>query len=241
MKSSNLVWEDLQLDGLKILQSKSGYRFTSDAVILANFVKCKKTDVMVEFCAGSGVISTLVCHKESPKHIYAFEVQKNVAMRAAETVKQNQHEHKITIVNKSNSNWKEVIAPESADILVCNPPYQKAGSGKVSENKEIAISKSELKTTLSQVILNARQVLKHGGTFYICIQPKRLVELFAELEKQGFGVNSLFSSYSSLSSLGSCAFVKAVKGKKQETKVLPPLITHNSQGDYITTVKTLFK
>ena len=34
--------DDLQLDGLKIMQEEGGYGFTSDAVLLANFVKTKK-------------------------------------------------------------------------------------------------------------------------------------------------------------------------------------------------------
>ena len=34
--------EDLQYGGLKIIQSASEYRFTTDAVLLANFVKGAK-------------------------------------------------------------------------------------------------------------------------------------------------------------------------------------------------------
>ena len=52
--------DDLNLDGLKIIQRKDGYNFTSDSVLLANFVKTKKTDICVEIGAGCGVISILV-------------------------------------------------------------------------------------------------------------------------------------------------------------------------------------
>ena len=34
--------DDLMLDGLKIYQYKDGYNFTSDSVLLANFVSTKK-------------------------------------------------------------------------------------------------------------------------------------------------------------------------------------------------------
>ena len=46
--------DDLNLDGLKIIQKVGGYGFTSDSVLLANFVKTKHTDVCVEIGAGSG-------------------------------------------------------------------------------------------------------------------------------------------------------------------------------------------
>ena len=39
--------EDLQCKGLKIIQDDELYSFTSDSVILANFVKTKANDVCV--------------------------------------------------------------------------------------------------------------------------------------------------------------------------------------------------
>lgn len=49
--------EDLQYNGLAIIQSGDEYRFTTDAVLLANFCRDMKGKLCVEFCAGSGVIS----------------------------------------------------------------------------------------------------------------------------------------------------------------------------------------
>ena len=67
--------DDLQLDGLKIIQKEGGYGFTSDSVLLANFVKTKHSDVCVEVGTGSGIISILVNYKEAPAKIFAFEFQ----------------------------------------------------------------------------------------------------------------------------------------------------------------------
>ena len=52
--------EDLQCESLKIIQNKELYTFTSDSVVLANFVKIKKKEVAVEVGSGSGVISILL-------------------------------------------------------------------------------------------------------------------------------------------------------------------------------------
>ena len=54
--------EDLQYGGLKIIQSASEYRFTTDAVLLANFVKGAKGKMVVELGAGCGVIGNTACH-----------------------------------------------------------------------------------------------------------------------------------------------------------------------------------
>ena len=40
--------DDLQYDGLKLIQNKNLYCFSSDAVLLCNFVKTKKSDMLFE-------------------------------------------------------------------------------------------------------------------------------------------------------------------------------------------------
>ena len=67
--------EDLQCRGLKIIQDDRLYTFTSDSVVLANFVKIKKGEKAVEIGAGSGIISILLSAKMPVSKIYAFELQ----------------------------------------------------------------------------------------------------------------------------------------------------------------------
>ena len=52
--------DDLQFNNLQIIQDKTGYLFTSDAVALANYVKPCINAKVVELCSGSGVISMLI-------------------------------------------------------------------------------------------------------------------------------------------------------------------------------------
>ena len=48
--------EELLEGGLKIIQDRSLYRFTSDSVLLSRFAKGKKGDRVADFCAGSGIV-----------------------------------------------------------------------------------------------------------------------------------------------------------------------------------------
>ena len=56
-------FDDLQLDGLKIIQSKDGYKFSTDSVLLANFAKAKASDKYLDLCSGSGVVAILFSWK----------------------------------------------------------------------------------------------------------------------------------------------------------------------------------
>ena len=73
--------EDLECKGLKIIQNKNLYTFTSDSVILANYIKAKKNDELVEIGSGCGVISILLTAKTSFKKITAFEIQKELTFK----------------------------------------------------------------------------------------------------------------------------------------------------------------
>ena len=68
--------EDLQFEGLKIIQDTEGYAFTSDSVLLANYVRFMPKSKVVEFCAGTGVISILLSKKQR-KGIILFFFLKN--------------------------------------------------------------------------------------------------------------------------------------------------------------------
>lgn len=238
--TENFIWEDLGIESLQILQDKNGYRFTSDAVILANFVSAKKTDLVCEFGTGSGIISILVAYKENPKHIYAFDIQQSVIARASQSIAKNNQENKITLACDDLSNASKILQSK-VNIVICNPPYQKNDSGLASKNEEISISKKEIKTDLEKIIESAKKILCDNGKFYLCISPERIAECVYKLKKHKLEPKKMFFSYASVLSSPSCAFFECVKNGKEDLKVLPPLITHNDKGDYVAVIKKLFK
>ena len=87
---------DLQCKGLNIIQYKSGYCFTTDSVLLANFVKIKSKDKACEFCSGSGVISVLASAKNSYKAIDLVELQLRLADMSRRTIELNKLEDRWT-------------------------------------------------------------------------------------------------------------------------------------------------
>ena len=51
------VVEDMGIADLKIVQDTRLYRFTSDSVLLSRFAAVKKSDIVADFCAGSGIVA----------------------------------------------------------------------------------------------------------------------------------------------------------------------------------------
>ncbi|MDD3232522.1 MAG: methyltransferase [Clostridia bacterium] len=143
--------EDLQLDGLKIIQNRSLFRFTSDAVILANFVRATPKNFVIDLCTGSGIIAILTAYKNKLKNVLGIEIQKELADMARRSVKFNKLESAIKIINcdiknikiqadnlkKSNSlfefipesitqkNESTLFLKKTADVIICNPHIKK--------------------------------------------------------------------------------------------------------------------
>ena len=62
MKANETI--DSFLNGkLQIIQSRQGYRFSVDALLLAEFVSVRSEDVVVDLGAGCGIISLFLAVK----------------------------------------------------------------------------------------------------------------------------------------------------------------------------------
>ncbi len=214
-------------DGLFVIQSIKGYHFTSDAVILSKFCNIKHNDTVIEFCAGSGIISILINHKYSPKKIFAFEVQEKVADMAKRSVQYNGYKDKIEVINDKLQNYKKYLKKQSADVIVCNPPYIKMHAGHKPLHSELAISKTEAEVTLEEIIICAGDLLRTKGRFFISMIPGRLTELIFKLKQFKLEPKKIYFAYPTLEHEPSCVFVEAVKDANEGVKILPPLITNN--------------
>ena len=175
--------EDLQFNNLFIIQDTKGYRFTSDAVALANFVKVKSGGKLIDLCSGSGVIGILASAKNKVSKTVLVEIQECLSDMSRRSVEYNKLEN-IEVVNAPLQNISKTVGVGVYDTVVCNPPYKKCGTAKLlNENESIAIARHELTVTLEEIIKEASVLLKFGGEFCIINKEERLVDMMVLLRK----------------------------------------------------------
>ncbi len=233
--------DDLQLGGLKIIQDKTKYCFTSDSAILANFVSAKKSDKVCEIGTGTGVISILLTHKQNPEKIYAFEVQKETAELAKRNVDLNLLNDKIEIINSPIQDFEKYVKRESFDVVVSNPPYRKVSQKSlISLREEEAISKHEVKLNLDELVSCAKNLLKFGGKFFLVYDATRTAELIYKLKQNNLEPKIMFFTSPSPTKNPVLVLIEAVKGGKEQVNVLPTLITNDKDGNYIYTIQNLY-
>lgn len=222
MNQNNLIkdnecLEDLQYKDLYIIQEKTGYRFTSDAIALANFVKLPKSARLVDMCSGSGVIGLLAHYKNNAKETILVEIQESLADMSRRTLEYNSCEN-IEVVNKQLQGVHKIIGGVF-DAVVCNPPYKKVGTaGQINENQSIAIARHEIAVTLEEIVAEAAKLLKFGGDFYTVNKEERLADLIVYLRKYGLEPKEIKILPSS--SGANVFMLKAKKGGKSGLKIL---------------------
>lgn len=234
----NETLEDLCFDGLKIIQNKELYRFTSDAVILANFVSAKPTESLLDLGTGSGVIAILSTSKNKLSHTVAVEIQPQMFDMARRNVTLNGLDDKIKVVN---CDMKNFVCEKEFDVVVCNPPYKKiiGERTKINVNPSKQIARHEVAITLQEICQVASKNLKFGGKFFVCLDADRVAELLFDLKSCGLEPKKMFFTQSSEKSNAKIVFVQAVKGGKEGVQVLPMLITNDLDGSYLETVKKM--
>ena len=87
--------DDLQLDGINLIQKKDAFRFGVDAVLLADFAQVKNKHSVMDLCTGTGIIPFVIAGKRKPKKIYGIEIQGEMVEMANRSVKINSMEDKI--------------------------------------------------------------------------------------------------------------------------------------------------
>lgn len=233
--------DDLQFEGLKIIQDSSKYCFTSDSAILANFVDAKKKDTVCEIGAGTGVISILIAKKRSPKRIVAFEIQKETANLAKRNVEINNLQEKIEIINSPIQEFNKFVEGEKFDVVFSNPPYRKVNEKSfTSLSKENAISKHEIALTLDELLFCSNKLLKFGGKFFVVYDAKRSAELIYKLKQNKLEPKKIFLTAPSQTSKPILIVVQATKGGKEGVEIFPTLITNDKDGKYIYTIQKLY-
>lgn len=227
--------EDLECNNLKIWQDKKLYTFTSDSVILANFIKLKASETAVEIGGGSGVISILLTAKNNVKKIKIFEIQEKMQKLCKKNIIFNNLQDKLSLICDDVKNYKKYIDVGSIDVMFSNPPFFPISNYAINEVKSIA--KEERCLSLGELVDCASGMLKYGGRFYVVYKAERLGELIVACEGKNLTLKKMFFTENGKGVIN-LIVAEFRKGGGKGVKVLPNLVTNKSDGEFLEELKT---
>ena len=111
-----------------VLQKKRGYRFSLDAPLLADFIRPRAGDELLELGTGSGIIALLLAGRPFAR-LTAVEIQPALAGLARRNVRLNGLADRITVVRADLRRYRP---GRKFDVVFSNPPYIQKSTGFLS-------------------------------------------------------------------------------------------------------------
>lgn len=225
--------DDLEFKNLKIIQNKQGFCFGIDSVLLSDFAKnMRYNSRVIDLGTGTGIINILLSGKTKATELVGVEIQEEVAEMAERSVKLNNLEEKIKIINENILNLKNIFEPKSFDVVVTNPPYKKLNTGLVNDENKKLISRHEITASLEDFIHISSYLLKDYGEFYMVHRPERLVDIFCAMRNEKIEPKLIKFVYPNKNKNANLVLIKGIKNGKSFLEFENNLFVYNEDGGY---------
>lgn len=219
-----IIREGETLDSIRdvtIIQKRGGYRFSIDAVLLAEFVQ-RGGEKGIELGGGCGIISILLAKRFPHVRMAIVEIQRDLLELVYRNISLNGLEDRLEVIYERIENLRK-LEQESFDFVVTNPPYRKKGTGRINPIAEKAIARHEILVTLEQIVEVSSHLLRDNGQFFIVHLPSRCKELFSLLTKNWINPERVRFVHSRPHGEAILVLMGGIKGGRGKLRVMEPL------------------
>lgn len=224
--------DDLQRNGLKIIQKTDGFCFGMDAVLLSGFASVKPGERALDLGTGTGIIPLLLSAKTKGEHFTGLEIQTEIMKMAQRSVALNGLEKKIDIIQGDIKEASRIFGAASFDVVTSNPPYMNDAHGLKNTGDMKAISRHEVLCTLEDVVREGTKALKPGGRFYMVHRPHRLAEIITVMRQYKLEPKRMKFVHPFADKDANMVLIEAVRGGGAWLKLEPPVIVYKEPGVY---------
>lgn len=223
--------DDLQRQGLRILQHPEDFRFGTDAVLLAHFAGIRPRDRVIDLGTGSGILPLLLSARAQDTVFDAVELLPHVAERAARSVALNGLSERIRVYEMDLRDAPGVLGHGHYDLLVCNPPYARREASLQNPHPGRAAARHEGETVLVDVARASAALLRNGGRGAFVFPAQRMLELTEALSLEKLEPKRVQLVHPCYGSTPHLVLVEAVRNAGRQLHWLPPLFLADGAGE----------
>ena len=232
--------DDLQYQGLKLIQHPKRFCFGTDAVLLASMATLKHRDKVADLGTGTGIIALLLAARQPDITVDAIEIQPEMADMASRSVQLNHLEQRIHVHCMDMKRAPAELGLHGYDVVVCNPPYGKEGSGAQATNRSKAWSRHELGCTLREVTESMYGLLRFGGRAALVYPAERVGELIATLHKARLEPKRMRTVHHTADRPPKLILVEAVREGRPGVHWGAPLVLYDAAGHYTPEMRAIY-
>jgi len=224
--------DDLQYQGLKILQKTEGFRFGTDALLLADFARIPCPLRGLDMGSGTGVIALLLAARNPESHFTALEIQPDMADMARRSVEMNGLSDRLDVVQGDLRQAAELLGRCTYDLVVMNPPYCPLGTGPASPSETKAMARHSVTCSAQDMARAAFTVLRNGGRFCAIYPADRIQELMDACSDNRLEPKRLRMVQHRVECAPKRLLLEAVREGKKGINWEAPLILYQEDGTY---------
>ena len=225
-----------------IVQNTQMFNFSLDSVLLPNFVTLNKNiKNILDIGCGNAPIPLILSTKTNAL-ITGVEIQKDVYDLAVKSVKINDLENQIKIINADINELYNKFETESFDVITCNPPFFKVSEqSNLNKSDYKTIARHEVKLNLDDIFKISKKLLKNNGYIAIVHRPERLLDILESMKKYNIEPKKIQFIYPKTNMEANILLVEGKKNGNKGLKILPPIYTHLENGEYTEQIKKYFE
>lgn len=217
---------------LTIAQPVDGYRFSLDALLLADFIEVADNARIADLGTGCGIIPLVLCKRFLAASVVGIDKNVVMADMARENAIRNSLAGRIDIIPADIVDAKLRFPVSSFDGVVANPPFRTPDSGRVSSKPGRDTARHESTAGIADFLAAAKYLVKPSGRIWFVYHPDRIMEFFRSAGEQNLSILRLRMVHGSLASPARIFLAELAKGRKGVTRILPPLVVHDENGGY---------
>ncbi len=170
--------DDLQFQGLHIIQDDETACFTEDAVLLANYLRLRPTDTAVDLGCGNGILCILGAGKTGAGFTGVDKQARLVSLARRSAAMNGQT---IPFYEMDVQCAPAFFGHGAFTAAVMNPPY--FGLGEAGRNRSRALARHGNADTPAIFLTAAFLLLKNGGRLFLCWPVEGLTDILSALRK----------------------------------------------------------
>jgi tRNA1(Val) A37 N6-methylase TrmN6 len=220
---------------LKLHQPATGHRAGTDAVLLAAAIPADAAGLAIDAGAGVGAAGLAVTLAAPGLRMALLEREPDLIALARANIAANQLHDRAFVAEADllspDSCRAAGLAPQSADLVLTNPPFLSADKVRPSPEPSKARAHVIGDGGLAAWVRACVALLRPGGTFLMIHRADALDEILRAASPQ-FGALILLPIHPAAGHPATRILIRGLKGRRTPLSLAPALVLHEADGAF---------
>lgn len=223
-------WEFLRPGGLRFVWDDALFPPGTDTFLLSSLPRLKPGLRVCDLGSGTGLLGLLLLQRQRDLNVTGVELQPEAAALLERAAGENGLTGRLTACRGDLREIRSLLPAGRFDLVVCNPPYYPAQSGKLPREDAAQNARAETACTLADVCAAAAWLLRWGGSLCLVHKPERLTDLLCALRGAALEPKRLRTVCRRAGDAPSLVLAEARRGGKPGLVWEPPLLLETAEG-----------